>query len=411
MAIMAITNNYDVIIVGGGAAGFAAASFLSASKKRVLIIEKENKPMKKLGLTGKGRCNLTNNCDIETVLRNIIKNAAFMRSSLNEFSPADTIAFFEQAGVPLKTERGGRVFPVSDKAGDIVHCLNTQSRSAVRIKDRAIEPIVENNIIKGVKCVNGTYLAPAVIIATGGASYPATGSTGDGYEMARRAGHTIIPIKPALVPLETEQDYSELAGLTLKNIRLTLKNNNKTLYSEQGELLFTHFGVSGPLVLTASCYIENPIGCQLSIDIKPALDEKTLDNRILRDFSENKNRRFKNSLSALLPQKLAAIFVRRSGIDPEKQVNEITKEERRRLLMLFKDFGLTVTALRPFEEAVITDGGVSVKEIDPRTMQSKLVKGLHFAGEIIDVIGFTGGFNLQLAFSTAHAATTALILP
>ena len=399
--------NYDLIIIGGGAAGFAVASFLP--QKRVLIIEKNSTPMKKLSITGKGRCNLTNNCDVDTVLRNIVKNSAFMRSSLSAFAPCDTMTFFEGLGIPLKTERGGRVFPVSDKASDIVNALRAAA-NAETVTDRVTSLIVENATVKGVKCTNGTYRSDKVLIATGGMSYPRTGSTGDGYEFARKAGHTIIPVRPALVPLETKEDCASLAGLTLKNVTLTLKNNNKTVFAEQGEMLFTHFGVSGPLVLTASCYINRlqSVDCKLLIDFKPALDEKTLDNRILRDFSDNKNRQFKNALSALLPEKMQPVFVKQSGINPDKRVHEITKEERRRLLMLFKAFELTITAVRPIDEAVITDGGVSVKEINPRTMQSKLISGLYFAGEIIDVTALTGGFNLQIAFSTAYAVSRAV---
>jgi len=403
-----IMKNYDVIIIGGGAAGFMAASFLE--QKKVLIIEKNHQLMKKLLITGKGRCNLTNNCDMETLLRNIPKNSVFMRSALTRFTPADTIAFFESSGVPLKTERGGRVFPVSDRAGDIVSALRRNCKAEI-IVDRAKELIIENNIVKGVKCGKSSYFAPKIIVATGGMSYPKTGSTGDGYELAKKAGHSITAVKPALVPLETGEvlggNYLDLAGLSLKNVRLTLKENNKTLFCDQGEMLFTHFGVSGPLVLSASSYIGNPAECTLHIDFKPALDEKTLDARILRDFAENKNRQFKNSLSALLPEKMISVFVKQSAIEPDKQVNEITKKERRKLLQLFKNFTLNVKAFRPIDEAVITDGGVSVKEIDPKTMQSKLVEGLYFAGEIIDVTGFTGGFNLQIAFSTAYAAVSA----
>ncbi|MCL1903838.1 MAG: NAD(P)/FAD-dependent oxidoreductase [Oscillospiraceae bacterium] len=401
-------KSYDTIIIGGGAAGFAAASF-SDKRSRVLIIERNGEPMKKLAITGKGRCNLTNNCDTETILKNITKNPQFMLSSLAAFSAKDTMSFFEELGVLLKTERGGRVFPASDKSYDIVNTLKNYALKQCGVEivtDRARELIVENAVIKGVKCYNGVYNAPKVIIATGGMSYPNTGSTGDGYQLAAKAGHTITPIAPALVPLETKEDFSDIAGLTLKNVRLSLRQGIKTIFAEQGELLFTHFGVSGPLVLTASCYINQPItdDCRLSIDLKPALEEKTLDNRILRDFSANKNRQLKNALNALLPEKLIDIFVKRSGIKPEKKVNEITKTERRRLLELFKGFELTVTASRPIDEAVITDGGVSVKEINPKTMESRVVKGLHFAGEVIDVMGLTGGFNLQIAFSTAYAA-------
>lgn len=407
-------HTYNTIIIGGGAAGFAAASFMSAKTKK-LIIEKNQTPMKKLAITGKGRCNLTNNCDIETVLCNIPKNSRFMQSSLAAFSSLDTMAFFDNSepwGVSLKTERGGRVFPVSDKSSDILNVLKKACNAEV-IAAQATELLIEDNVVKGVKCSGGgTYYAENVIVATGGMSYPNTGSTGDGYKFARQAGHTITPLKPALVPLETaEKCCCDMAGLSLKNVKLTLKRNNKPVYSEQGEMLFTHFGVSGPLVLTASCYMADDFAesnYTLSIDLKPALDEKTLDDRILRDFSKNKNKHLKNALSELLPQSMIPAFLERLGDSlSDKLVCEVSKEERRKLLMLFKDFSLTVTAFRPIAEAVITDGGVSVKELNPKTMESKLVKGLYFVGEVIDVMGFTGGFNLQIAFSTAYAAAVA----
>ncbi|MDR0197695.1 MAG: NAD(P)/FAD-dependent oxidoreductase [Oscillospiraceae bacterium] len=404
-------NNYDVIIIGGGAAGcFAAAA--GEGGGRALIIEKNGVLMKKLAITGKGRCNLTNNCDAETVLGNIPRNAAFMRSALSRFSPADTMAFFGELGVPLKTERGGRVFPVSDKSGDVVFALEKRLRArGVEIAaDRAVSLIIENKAVKGVKCANAAYYSENVILAAGGMSYPKTGSTGDGFELARSAGHTVTPIKPALVPLVTAEDCSGAAGLTLKNVTLTLTKNGGCVFSGGEEVLFTHFGVSGPAVLSASFYVDDPKRDEyaLSIDLKPALSEKVLDARILRDFGENKNRRFKNALSGLLPQKIIALFTERSGIPPEKRVNEITKEERKRMLSALKNFSLSVKATRPIDEALVTNGGVSVKEIDPKTMRSGLVKGLYFAGEVIDVAGLTGGFNLQIAFSTAYAARTAL---
>lgn len=401
-------KDYDVIIIGGGAAGFAAASFLR--EKSVLIIE-SSRTMHKLAITGKGRCNLTNNCDMETLLANIPKNPLFLRSALTRFTPQDAMAWFEALGVPLKTERGGRVFPVSDKAGEVVEALRRANNAKI-VTDRAVE-LIDG----GVRCEKSTYHAPKIILATGGMSYPATGSTGDGYELARKAGHTITPLKPALVPLETVENVSELAGLTLKNVKLTLgkfeakgagfpcpaeRAVGRAEFNEIGELLFTHFGVTGPLILSASWFAKS--GDVISIDLKPALDEKTLDARILRDFAENKNRQFKNALGKLLPESLIEIFVKRSGISPDTPVNSITKIQRQKLLRLFKGFTLTVKALRPLEEAVITDGGVCVKEIDPKTMASKLVCGLYFAGEIIDVAGFTGGYNLQIAWATAKAA-------
>ncbi|MCL2754689.1 MAG: NAD(P)/FAD-dependent oxidoreductase [Oscillospiraceae bacterium] len=396
--------NYHTIIIGGGAAGMTLAALMSvnAPENRVLLISGTATPLRKLGITGKGRCNLTNNCDTDTVLKNIFSGANFMRSALTRFTPGDTMAFFEdELGVPLKTERGGRVFPQSDKAADVVQALGDACK-ADTVAQRATALIIDDGAIKGVKCGNHAYYAANVVIATGGVSYSATGSTGDGYKLAEQAGHRIIPPKPALVPLDTAEDCSELAGLSLRNVRLT---HDK--YSEQGEALFTHTGVSGPLVLTASCYIRE-FPAKLFIDLKPALDEKTLDARILRDFGQNKNRRFKNALGDLLPEKLIPVIVQRSGISPEKQVNAISREERGRLVALLKTFELTAVKTRPIEEAVITDGGVCVKEVNPRTMESKLVHGLYFAGEVLDIAAFTGGFNLQLAFSTAYAVAIAL---
>ncbi|MCL2035926.1 MAG: NAD(P)/FAD-dependent oxidoreductase [Oscillospiraceae bacterium] len=448
-------NKFDVIIIGGGAAGFAVASFLNGNgyKKNVLIIERNAKSMRKLAITGKGRCNLTNHCDNETLFGNLIRNPAFMRSALARFSPSDTMKWFEGMGVPLKVERGGRVFPVSDNAFDVVDALRRAAGTAKVVHNRVnrliysltpeipaefppqgeqsspfgtplyrfsskigITPEIpaefspQGGQIRGVGCENGEeYYSENVVVATGGMSYPATGSTGDGYELARLAGHSISPLKPALVPLETIEDFSAMSGLTLKNVKLTLKKGEKSIYSEQGEMLFTHFGVSGPLILTASCYMDSPPEeYTLSIDFKPALDERTLDARILRDFAENKNRQFKNSLSGLLPEKLVDVFVEGSRIEPFKQVNAVSKEERRRLVSLFKAFRLGVKGFRPIEEAIVTDGGVCVREISPKTMQSKLVKGLYFAGEVADVFGLTGGFNLQIAFSTAYAAAMSI---
>jgi len=392
---------YDVIIIGGGAAGCAAACFCGG---KTAVIEKKAL-MSKLAITGKGRCNLTNNCGAEEVLRNIPKNAAFLRSCMNRFTPADVMAFFEEElGVPLKTERGNRVFPVSDKSADIVNALKKRifETGADIVRDRAKELIIENGAVKGVKCENGAYYADKIILAAGGMSYPKTGSTGDGYKIAERAGHTVIPPRPALTPLITEEDCAFAEGLTIRNVTLTLSRGGKPLFSELGEMLFTDTGVSGPLVLSASFFADK--GDVLSIDFKPALDEKTLDARLLRDFADKKNKRLKNALFCLLPERIIAEFVRRSGINPEKQVNEITRKERHSLLSVFKNYSLTVRSRGSFDEAVITDGGVSVKETDPKTMESKIVKGLFFAGEILDVTGFTGGFNLQIAWATAKAA-------
>jgi len=409
-------NNPDVIIIGGGAAGALAAITAAEQKKRVLIIERNEKPLRKLGITGKGRCNLTNNSDVDTILKNIKTNPRFLQSALNGFTSADTMAFFETLGVRLKTERGNRVFPVSDDAFEVVGALIKRLNilGVEIITDRALSLIVENgavrNVLTGVKCEKNTYSAPKIILATGGVSYPKTGSTGDGYKLAAEVGHKIIPPKAALVPIETQahcaKDCSELSGLTLKNVKLFLfsAGMNKPLYSEQGELLFTHFGVSGPLALSASCYIQDGGEYKIAIDLKPALDEKTLDARILRDFAENKNKQIANALGALLPKAIIPPVLSRANIPPDKQVNQITSTERARLLAVLKGFTLTVSGLRPIDEAVITDGGVDVRQINPKTMESKLVKGLHFAGEVMDVAAFTGGFNLQIAFSTAYAA-------
>ncbi|MCL2638566.1 MAG: NAD(P)/FAD-dependent oxidoreductase [Oscillospiraceae bacterium] len=396
--------SYDLIIVGGGAAGCFAAIIAAEQGAKVLIIE-TGKLMHKLLITGKGRCNLTNNSDTETLLRNIKTNPRFMQSSLARFTSADTMAFFEDLGVSLKTERGNRVFPASDLASDVVGALNTRL-NILRVNviaDRAREIIAENGEARGVKCEKGSYFAPKVIIATGGLSYPKTGSTGDGYKLAAKVGHNIIKPKAALVPIETREDVSELAGLTLKNVKLSVND-----YSEQGELLFTHFGLSGPLALSASCHINelSIVNCQLSIDLKPALDEKKLDARILRDFAENKNKQLQNALDALLPKSIIPFVINAANIQSDKQVNSITAEERGRLLSVVKAFPLTASGLRPIDEAVITDGGIDVREINPKNMESKLVSGLHFAGEVIDVAAFTGGFNLQIAFSTAFAAVT-----
>jgi hypothetical protein len=391
---------HDVIIIGGGAAGCFGAVTAAESGRRVLVIERNERLMLKLGLTGKGRCNLTNNSDTRTLLANIKTNPRFLQSALNAFTSADTIEFFERLGVPLKTERGGRVFPESDKAGDVVGALKKRLNilGVNIIRDRADSLVIENQAVKGVKCGRGAHYAPRVIIATGGLSYPKTGSTGDGYRLASEAGHTIIPPKPALVPLVTREDVSELAGLSLRNVGLTAGE-----FSGQGELLFTHFGISGPLSLSASCYIRDD-KCTVSIDLKPGLDEKKLDVRLLRDFSGNKNKQLQNALDALLPKKLIRPVIIHANIQPDKQVNQVTAAERGRLVAALKGFTLMFAGFRPTDEAIITDGGVDTREINPKNMESKLIRGLRFAGEVIDVAGFTGGFNLQIAFSTAYAA-------
>ncbi|MGN0692816.1 MAG: NAD(P)/FAD-dependent oxidoreductase [Oscillospiraceae bacterium] len=407
--------NYDCIIIGGGAAGTMAAITAADCGKNVLIIEKNDHLGRKLRITGKGRCNVTNNCDRDTFMANIPVNSRFLFSAYSKFSSEDTMDFFERLGVPLKTERGNRVFPVSDKAEDIVNALKdaVDERGIKVKKGKVTDIIIEDGAAKGVVLNGNSIYSESVLIATGGKSYPVTGSDGDGYIFAKKAGHRITPIKPSLVPIISEEKYcADMMGLSLKNVTLKLfdTKTNKELYSEMGEMLFTHFGVSGPLVLSASSHIRKMERgrYKLLIDLKPALDENTLDNRIQRDFSEEKNRDFINSLGKLLPAKMIPVVVKLSGIAPEKKVNQITREERFTLMNIIKNFPVTVKDFRPIDEAIITGGGVDVSEINPKTMESKLVKGLYFAGEVIDVDGYTGGFNLQIAFSTAYSAGLAM---
>ncbi len=406
-----MSNSYDCIIVGGGAAGMMAAITAAGLGKSTLLLEKMNRCGKKISITGKGRCNVTNNCTSDDFFANIPTNPRFLYSAYAGFNSQDCMDFFERLGVPLKTERGNRVFPVSDKAEDIVRALEQgcEDYGVNRIFSKVTEIITEDGAVKGVKCGSRTYFAPSVLIATGGKSYPGTGSDGDGYRFAEELGHTVTDIKPSLVPIESDDDYCrEMMGLSLKNVVLTLKDTvkNKVVFSEMGEMLFTHFGVSGPLVLSASSHIPQVESGRyiFYIDLKPALDEKKLDERILRDFKEIPNRIFANSLSKLLPSKMIPTVVELSGIDGEKQVNSVTKQERQRLVSLLKAFPVHIRSFRPIAEAIVTSGGVKVSEVSPKTMESKLVKGLYFAGEILDVDGYTGGFNLQIAFSTGCLA-------
>ncbi len=402
-------KKFDCIVIGGGAAGLLAAITAAERGRSVLILEKGDRCGRKLAITGKGRCNVTNNCSREDFFENIPTNSRFLYSAYSRFDCRDCMEFFENRGVPLKTERGNRVFPVSDKAEDIVHALEKSCKETgvtVLYKRRADKILTEDGAATGVQCGDEIFRAESVLIATGGKSYPGTGSEGDGYRLAEELGHTVVPVKPSLVPLTAEEGYcAEMMGLSLKNVGLTLTDtkSGKTLFKEQGEMLFTHFGVSGPMVLSASSRIrEMERGrYKLHIDMKPALDEAALDKRLLRDFSEIPNRLFGNSLSKLLPAKMIPIVVRLSGINGEKQVNGVTKEERTALVKLLKNFPVTVRGFRPISEAIITSGGVDVKEVSPKTMESKLVRGLFFAGEILDVDGYTGGFNLQIAFCTA----------
>ena len=402
--------DFDVIIIGGGAAGMVAAITAAEYGDKVLILERNDMLGKKLLITGKGRCNVTNNSDNENIMKNIPTNSRFLYSALAGFSAYDVMDFFESLGVPLKTERGNRVFPVSDKASDIVNALKNRLKELdVKIINERAEKILTDNssdkpFVTGVRCGKNIYRAEKIILCTGGKSYPGTGSTGDGYKMAKELGHSVTELKPSLVPINTEEDTKPMMGLSLKNVTLTLKDEkNKALYQELGEMLFTHFGVSGPLVLSASAFVKKG-NYKLYIDLKPALDEKKLDARILRDFEEAKNKNISNVLRKLLPEKLIPEILTRSGISAETKVNVVTKEQRKRLIENLKALTFTVKSLRPIEEAIITDGGISVKEIDPKTMQSKLVDGLYFAGEIIDCAAYTGGYNLQIAFSTARLA-------
>ena len=397
-----------IAVVGGGAAGLMAAIRAASKGASVTLIERNNDLGKKIRITGKGRCNLTNACSTEEIFENIPTNHSFLYSAIYSFTNYDVMSFFEECGVPLKEERGQRVFPVSDKAIDIVNALKRKlSELNVKVVNgRVKEILTQDGIVKGVRTDSMTYFCDSVIIATGGKSYPLTGSTGDGFAMAEKLGHTVMPIRPALVPVETVESTKKLMGLSLKNIAVTIRDKNgKKRFSDFGEMLFTHFGLTGPVILSSSSHMgENPEGVQVEIDLKPALDEQALDRRILRDFEKYQNKNFENSLGDLLPNKMIDYIVERSGIDRYKKVNSITKEERKTLLNLLKHLTFTVKSYRPVTEAIVTSGGINVKEINASTMESKIVKGLYFAGEVIDVDAYTGGFNLQIAFSTGYLA-------
>ncbi len=399
----------DTIIIGGGAAGCFAAITAARFGKSVLLFEPNEKVGRKLRITGKGRCNVTNNCSQEELMRNIPVNPRFLYSAFSNFGTEDTMSFFEELGVPLKTERGNRVFPVSDNAEDIVNALDRELKKlGVKIIRRKVTKIIcDEGICTGVRAGGEEYYAQSVLIACGGKSYPNTGSTGDGYRLAQELGHTVTELKPSLVPLVSSDKYcAEMMGLSLKNVTLKLYEKEKCTYTELGEMLFTHFGVSGPLVLSASSHMEKmaPDRYKILIDLKPGLTPEQLDARIQRDFAENINRDFINAVRKLLPAKLIPVAVRLSGISPEQKVNSITREQRLKFGGLIKAFPVRISGFRPIDEAIITSGGISVKEINPKTMESKLVQGLFFAGEVIDVDAYTGGFNLQIAFSTAYTA-------
>lgn len=405
--------NKRIAIIGGGAAGlFAAASYTPSADNEIYVFEKNKYTGKKLLITGKGRCNVTNACEQSDFLKNIPVNPKFLFSSFYTFSNNDTISFIEEIGVPLKVERGSRVFPVSDKAVDIRNGLHKKAENnGVQFIYNEIEKIEKINDVFSVKTKSEEYKFDKVIIATGGISYPLTGSTGDGYKFAKSFGHKIISPKPSLVPLVCKDKWcAELMGLSLKNISFKIINstNSRVEYEDFGEMLFTHYGISGPVVLSATSFVRSFENSNMLavIDLKPALTLEQLSKRILSDFNNNKNKDFQNSLSQLLPSKLIPVIVKLSEISPHKKVNEITKEERLKLVELIKNLTLHISGTRPISEAIITSGGVSVLEINPKTMESKLVDGLYFAGEIIDVDAYTGGFNLQIAFSTAYAAIT-----
>lgn len=401
-----------VIVIGGGAAGMMAACMAAVEGAHVTLLEKNEKTGKKIYITGKGRCNLTNACQREEFLENVITNPKFLYSAFAQLDNQAVMNFFEKAGCRLKTERGDRVFPVSDHSSDVIAALNGElkkNRVQVMLHTEVSELLLEEGSIKGVLLSDGKKLhADAVIIATGGRSYESTGSTGDGYRFAKQAGHTIKDLRPSLVPFVVKEEWcKKLQGLSLKNVAATLKKEKKKIYEGFGEMLFTHFGVSGPLILSASSFYTAKYNGQealLTIDLKPAMDREQLDKRILRDFEENAGKQFKNALDKLLPAKLIPVMVELSGIDPHKKTSEVTKKERSRLLELFKELKLTVNGCRGYGEAIITGGGVNVKEIDPKTMGSRLVNGLYFAGEVMDVDALTGGFNLQIAWSTGALA-------
>lgn len=406
-----------ILIIGGGAAGMAAAVFLGEKNHQVHLFEKNEKLGKKLFITGKGRCNITNTCDDETFFKSVVTNAKFLYSAFYGYSNQDVVSFFENLGLAVKEERGGRIFPVSDHSSDVIRILEKRMKELdvkVHLKSEAETLLTEEGEngerkIKGIRLRNGAeILGEKVIVATGGFSYQATGSTGDGYTFAKEAGHTVTQLRPALVPIATKEEYvTQMQGLALKNIRFTVKDGKKVLYDDFGELLFTHFGISGPLVLTASSYIGKKLEkkeLQGYIDLKAALTEEQLDARLLREFEAGINRQFKNVITGMFPAKLYPVILELGGIAPDKKVNEITRKERQDFIHLVKHFPLTLVELRPFREAIITQGGVKVKEINPKTMESKLVKGLYFIGEVLDLDAVTGGFNLQIAWSTAKAA-------
>jgi len=397
---------YDGIVIGGGAAGLYAAAWAAKLGNRILLVEKNDRLGKKLLITGKGRCNVTNHCSAQQVLQNIPRNGRFLYSAMESHPPKDVMAFFEDMGCPLKTERGDRVFPISDRSQSVLDALKIAVKKAgVTIRTGTVKKILTlDGVVTGVNLETESIACSWVILATGGLSYPTTGSTGDGYAMAEALGHTVVPCEGSLVPLETEgTDCQDMQGLSLRNVAVKLTNEKgKVLYKDFGELLFTHFGISGPTVLSASAHLKGK--CSLSIDLKPALDEGKLNDRILRDLDMYRNRAMENALTDLLPRSMIPVVLRRLNIDPQLQANSLKKQQRQALVALLKNFTIEIKGKRPVAEAIITSGGIKVSEINPKTMESKLVSGLYFAGEIIDCDAYTGGFNLQIAWATAYAA-------
>lgn len=409
-----------VIIVGGGPAGMVASVATAEKGNQVILLEKMDRLGKKLLITGKGRCNITSSLEMEEFIKNIPGNGKFLYSCFQRYTNQDIINFLKEQGLEIKEERGNRIFPVTDKSVDVLNCFIKKLKQLnveIKLNTDVIEILEKNGQAVGVKTNNGEIYADKIILATGGKSYPLTGSTGDGYKMAQKLGHTIQTIKPSLVPLElyNKNEILNLQGLSLKNtaIKIIDTNKNKIIYEDFGEMIFTHFGVSGPIILSGSAHLiryknleqllkEKKI--KISLDLKPALTEEKLEERILRDFNEIKNKQYKNSLDKLLPQKMIGYVIEKSDINPDKKVNEITKEERKRLVHLLKNMEFYIKGFRPIEEAIITSGGINIKEINPKTLESKLIKGLYFAGEIIDVDAYTGGFNLQIAYSTGYVA-------
>jgi hypothetical protein len=411
-----VNNQKQIVIIGGGAAGMLAGIMAGRQGAKVTLLEKNEKLGKKLYITGKGRCNVTHACDVEELLQSVCSNRKFLYSAFYGFSSEQTMEFFETLGLSLKIERGNRVFPVSDKSSDVISTLARELNKVgakVHFQCEAKELLTENGQITGVQALEDgkeqRYFCDSVILATGGLSYPFTGSTGDGFRMAKKLGHTVTDCSPALVPMEIKEDfYKELQGLSLRNVTLKIQCGKKTVFEGFGEMLFTHFGVSGPLILSGSShlapYLLKKQSATLHLDLKPALSYEELDERILRDFTKFSNKQYKNSLEDLLPKKLIPVIITLSKISPEKKVNLITKEERKNLVSVIKDMRMEVKGFREYKEAVITHGGIKVSEVNPSTMESKLVKGLYFAGEILDLDAVTGGYNLQIAWSTAHEA-------